>query len=150
MGSFGDQLRRFNDAAIQRAELVVQKVAIDCLVSVVDGSPVGNPELWKFPNSAPEGYVGGRFRANWQVSIGAPASGEIDAIDDGGGPTKAAGTAVAMTFRHEDRVVYVTNNLPYAIPLEYGHSTQAPAGMVRITVANFQGYVEQAASEARK
>ena len=150
MPSFSDQLRQFSEAAVQRAELVVQKVAIDCSVSVVDGSPVGNPELWKFPKSAPAGYVGGRFRANWQVSIGSPATGEVNAIDENGGPTKAAGEAVAMTFRHEDRVVYVTNNLPYAIPLEYGHSTQAPAGMVRITVANFQGYVEQAASEARQ
>lgn len=143
MGSFGDDIRRFRDASIQKAESVVQKVAIDCLYSVVDGSPVGNPELWK--GSAPAGYVGGRFRANWQVSIGSPAAGEIDAIDANGGQTKAAGESVAMTFRYEDRVVYVTNNLPYAPELEYGHSTQAPKGMVRITVANFQGFVEQAA-----
>lgn len=26
---------------------------------------------------------------------------------------------------------YLVNNLPYAVPLEYGHSSQAPAGMVR-------------------
>ncbi|WP_256203847.1 MULTISPECIES: hypothetical protein [unclassified Pseudomonas] len=36
------------------------------------------------------------------------------------------------------------NNLPYAIPLEYGHSTQAPAGMVRVTLANFQHIVDEA------
>ncbi len=36
------------------------------------------------------------------------------------------------------------NNLPYAIALEYGHSDQAPGGMVRITQARFQQIVEEA------
>jgi hypothetical protein len=36
------------------------------------------------------------------------------------------------------------NNLPYAVPLEYGHSKQAPGGMVRITLARFQQIVDEA------
>ena len=39
---------------------------------------------------------------------------------------------------------YLVNNLPYAVPLEYGHSSQAPAGMVRVTIAEFQQIVEAA------
>ena len=39
---------------------------------------------------------------------------------------------------------YIINNLPYAIPLEFGHSTQAPGGMVRVTVARFQQIVQEA------
>jgi len=31
-------------------------------------------------------------------------------------------------------VTYLSNNVPYIMPLEYGHSTQAPAGMARVAV----------------
>ncbi|MNT90915.1 hypothetical protein D3C72_2319290 [compost metagenome] len=42
------------------------------------------------------------------------------------------------------QMAYLINNLPYAIPLEFGHSNQAPNGMVRVTIARFQQIVEQA------
>ena len=35
--------------------------------------------------------------------------------------------------------VYIYNNLIYSVPLEYGWSTQAPNGVVRITLAFFNG-----------
>ena len=40
-------------------------------------------------------------------------------------------------------VIYLTNNLPYAVPLEEGYSKQAPAGMVALTVQDFQSVVAQ-------
>ena len=37
------------------------------------------------------------------------------------------------------------NSLPYIRPLEYeGHSKQAPAGMVRVSVTEFQTFVDNA------
>jgi hypothetical protein len=39
--------------------------------------------------------------------------------------------------------VYIVNNLPYAISLEYGHSTQAPLGMARLAALEFQQIVNQ-------
>jgi hypothetical protein len=43
-------------------------------------------------------------------------------------------------------VWWIYNNLPYAIALEYGHSRQAPNGMVRIALAEIEaevsGYME--------
>jgi nitroimidazol reductase NimA-like FMN-containing flavoprotein (pyridoxamine 5'-phosphate oxidase superfamily) len=42
------------------------------------------------------------------------------------------------------QTAYLVNNLPYAVPLEYGHSKQAPGGMVRITLARFQQVVDEA------
>ncbi|MDD2046105.1 hypothetical protein [Pseudomonas putida] len=89
-----------------------------------------------------QGYVGGRFRSNWQLTIGAPAAGEIDEIESAG-ETIAKIVAGAGDLSVGE-VAYIVNNLPYAIPLEYGHSTQAPAGMVRVTVADFQRLVEDA------
>lgn len=87
-----------------------------------------------------QGYVGGRFRSNWQLTTGAPAAGEIDEIESAG-ETIAKIVAGAGDLSAGE-VAYLVNNLPYAIPLEYGHSTQAPAGMVRVTVAEFQRLVE--------
>ncbi|NIF28337.1 hypothetical protein F3J44_18375 [Pantoea sp. Tr-811] len=92
---------------------------------------------------AGQGYVGGRFRGNWQFSIDSPATGELDVVDRSGNETIAQLKAQveALTI---GQTAYIVNNLPYAIPLEYGHSTQAPAGMVRVTLANFQRIVDEA------
>jgi hypothetical protein len=48
-------------------------------------------------------------------------------------------------------VHFLTNNLPYALRLEYGWSkNQAPAGMVGLAVAEFQSIVRDAAAEVNK
>lgn len=93
--------------------------------------------------NAPEGYVGGRFRGNWQFSIDSPADGELDAVDPSGN-SAAAALRAQVSGLTIGQTAYIVNNLPYAIPLEYGHSKQAPHGMVRVTLANFQRIVEEA------
>lgn len=89
-----------------------------------------------------QGYVGGRFRSNWQLTTGVPAAGEIEDIETAGETLDRIIVAAGDLTAGE--VAYIVNNLPYAIPLEYGHSSQAPAGMVRVTVADFQRIVEDA------
>ncbi len=92
---------------------------------------------------APEGYVGGRFRGNWMFSIGAPDSATTEEVDPSGAKSTARITAGTIEFKAGD-TCYITNSLGYAIPLEFGHSTQAPGGMVRVTVARFQQIVLEA------
>jgi len=92
---------------------------------------------------APEGYVGGRFRANWHISLGVVESVTFDEVDPSGAETTAALVAAMSDFT-AGQMAYIINNLPYAIPLEFGHSTQAPGGMVRVTVARFQQIVLEA------
>lgn len=101
-----------------------------------------------FPMRAGKGYVGGRFKGNWQVSVNKQPVGETGLIDPSGTATLAAGAAVASGVKAGD-VIYLQNNVPYAIPLEYGWSSQAPAGMVRVTVVRFQQIVDEAAREAK-
>ncbi|MEX3004224.1 hypothetical protein [Serratia fonticola] len=96
---------------------------------------------------APAGYTGGRFRGNWQVSIDSPADGETGRIDKSGGATLAAGNLVIEQFRIGMQAIYFVNNVPYAYRLEFGHSTQAPGGMVRITAADFQRHFNASVSE---
>ncbi|MFJ3266045.1 hypothetical protein [Serratia liquefaciens] len=98
---------------------------------------------------SPGGYTGGRFRGNWQVGLDAVPQGETGRVDKSGGKTLAAGNLVIERFRVGMQVVYFTNNVPYAYPLEFGHSTQAPGGMVRITAADFQRHFQAAVSEVK-
>ncbi|HDR2451685.1 hypothetical protein ACLEW9_07855 [Enterobacter ludwigii] len=99
---------------------------------------------------APSGYTGGRFRGNWQVSFDAPTTDETGRIDKTGDLTKAAGNYTLSLFKVGMKSIFFCNNVPYAYPLEMGHSTQAPGGMVRITAADFQRFFEEAVMEVTK
>ena len=167
-------LDKLTEQAQVDLETVARKATFDLFMDVVLRSPVGNPDLWKanagqaykretynlfasalgakaksnkmlkkqFPNVAGKGYVGGRFRANWNVSMNAPdesTSSNTDASKSIGEVSKALTLPVGG-------VVYLTNGLPYARELEYGHSTQAPNGMVRLAVQRFEDHVKSAIS----
>ncbi len=100
-------------------------------------NPVGNATLWKHPERKPVGYVGGNSRNNWHCTVGAPFVGE-DA-------TGTEAKILAAIPRQAGSVVYLTNNVDYIQALEYGHShRQAPNGMVRESVALFEGVLNGA------
>ena len=142
--TFALSLKAFADKAKAAPAQVVRKVSIDLLTATVMRTPVGNPDLWK--SKPPKGYVGGRLRANWNVSLVTPDTSTTDAIDKDGGATIDRGR-VAIGEADGVKDIFIMNSLPYAIPIEYGHSgVQAPAGMVRVSVAEFQAFVDQAAA----
>ena len=144
--SFSLDISKFAKKAGDNADKVVRKVVLDIGRSLVEKTPVGNPDLWQNPDNKPDGYVGGHARANWSHSIGALVNQEFKEIDATGGasidriissvPVKAAG-----------EVHYIQNSLPYMQALEDGHSTQAPAGIVAVTEVEFQDYVQKAIGE---
>lgn len=125
---FSLQLATFAKKAGANADLVVRKVVLDVGKSVVEKSPVDT----------------GRFRANWQHSVGESNDATSEAVDPSGSATIATlGASIAATPA-AGQTHYLTNSLPYAIPLENGHSKQAPAGMVGITVVEYQSFVDSA------
>jgi len=77
----------------------------------------------------------GRAKGNWQCTIGQPASGEVTRLGESGSLMEV----VDVTPRSAGGICYLTNNLPYIQKLEYGHSQQAPAGMVRVSLQRFSG-----------
>lgn len=131
-------------AAGNRAQQVVKASSLKLLESIDNKSPVGDPSRWASP--APAGYTGGQFRANWMYSIGSPDVSVTDSTDPNGGESmrRAANTS----YRLGDKI-YISNSLPYAYRLEYeGWSrSQAPNGMVRISVIEFRDFVRQAAAQ---
>lgn len=98
---------------------------------------------------APPGYTGGRFRGNWQVTFNSPADGETGRIDKSGRMTVSMGNYVLEHFKVGMNAIYFTNNVPYAYPLEMGHSKQAPNGMVAITAENVSQFVREAIAEVK-
>lgn len=95
----------------------------------------------KFKLTSGQGYVGGRFRGNWQVTFGSPATDQLTNVDPSGSATIADGSNV-LADAQVGTMIYLINNLPYSERLEDGWSKQAPAGMVKVTVADFTGIVD--------
>lgn len=126
---------------------VVRKVVIDIGTRIVMRSPVGDGTLWK--NPPPAGYVGGRFRANWQYGENVKPKGDLPDIDPSG---QKSIQRILSGIKQETAALsvhYLTNNLPYAMRLETGWSKQAPGGMVVLAVLEFQGTVARIAREER-
>jgi hypothetical protein len=144
--SFLVDLRRLLEKTGADADKVARKVVLDIGTSLVMQSPVGDPAIWK--HAAPKGYVGGQFRSNWQHGMNIAPSGTTERIED------EAGTVARIAQRVNQASAagmhYFANNLPYAQALEHGHSTQAPAGMVELTVNDFERFVNEACAEVKK
>lgn len=142
---FTADLRKFVAKAKGNARLVVRKVVLEIGNGVIEKTPVGDPSTWSPGTVVPVGYVGGRARGSWQYAKGAPASGDPDTIDPSGAVSinrilggVSSGDAVAETH-------FITSNLVYMRRLEYeGWSKQAPEGMVRLTIEEWQRFVENA------
>lgn len=76
----------------------------------------------------------GRATGNWFVTLVAPRLDyDWDQKDLAGGGTISAGSAVIQGLQ-DYGAIYLTNNLPYIVSLEKGHSRQAPAGMVQVSL----------------
>lgn len=132
--TFGLDIARFVEKAKAAPEQVVRKVGLDLASRVVLRSPVDT----------------GRFRANWNVAFGRVDTLTTPSTDKTGGKTLER-VRVQLNGWTPGQDIYLTNSLPYAIPLEYGWSKkQAPQGMVRITVAEFQTFVNAAVAELPK
>lgn len=123
-GSFALDIAKFAEDAKGAIDDTMRAIIIEIGGSVIRMSPVDT----------------GRFRGNWQFSIGAASTGELDRLDKNGSAATAELVNGAIQFKAGE-TAYIVNNLPYAIPLEYGHSDQAPGGIVRITLERFQRIV---------
>jgi hypothetical protein len=149
MAADNAQFRRNFAAIMERAGEKKDKLAVmlamEVLRRLIDGSPVGNASLWKNPASAPEGYVGGRFKANWQVEYGGPDLSNSLPPDSFGSGSMGRGKTKVQQWNVTGKL-FITNSMPYCKRIEYDSwSQQAPAGVVRITVKNFKQLVKKLA-----
>lgn len=139
---FAEDLKKICDRAGDKAELVVRRAALELYGQMIERSPVGNPDLWKSP--ATSGYVGGRFKNNWQVGIGSIDTRTNRGVDDSGSGAITSGNAALKAWT-PGKTIFLSNSMPYAYRLETGWSKQAPSGIVRLTVQNFEVAIKKAA-----
>ena len=140
-------LDEFAKAIETKGAEFARQVALQAFTGCVTSSPVGNNTRWarnieraaKGKPPLPKGYVGGHFRKNWRLAVNSKPVGVVDGEDKTGqGAIDAAvqsllsGTSQGIATLRE---IWITNNLPYAEPLENGWSKQAPQGMVGPTKA---------------
>jgi len=85
----------------------------------------------------------GRFRGNWQASIGSPAPSTTSRLDSTGAGS-INDVAVTVQGLKLGQTFYLANNLPYARRLEYGYSKQAPSGFLRINLQRVQLEINKA------
>lgn len=149
---FAADVEKFTLKAKLKSDLLVRKVIIDVTSELVKLSPVDT----------------GMFRANWFVGASLPT--DTTRVPDKTGASSIARAASMSATLKAGGTTWIANNLPYALALEYGSysnpgryhwhprlkawvirttpvgfSTQAPAGMVRITAARWQPIVDKAA-----
>lgn len=121
-------------AAVEKAEkaatAAVRATALQLFTSVIERTPVAT----------------GRARGNWRTSTLAPAQGIIERTDGNAAINEV--NLKTATFRLAD-TIYLSNNLPYIERLEDGYSTQAPTGMVQVSVDAFERAIAQNAARHR-
>lgn len=119
--SFGNQVRQFTTSAIQTLNTTYRRATFDLTSAIILGTPVDK----------------GVLRNNWFVTFEQPSNETTNSASTTG--SEAIGRARQNLSDVNIRdVVYITNNLPYATPIEFeGHSAQAPQGMVRINTARW-------------
>ena len=120
MFQFALDLERFRDLAEDQIKAVVQKTALDIVSRIIHRTPVDH----------------GVARGGWTVALNIEPDGPTDRADPSGSATISAAEAEILRAEQGDSIVIV-NNVSYAWALEEGHSTQAPHGMVSLTLAEF-------------
>lgn len=125
MGQFEIGLRKFAEKTELKINDVVRKIGLEVYSSVVMRSPVDT----------------GRFRGNWNLSL-AGFDPSVSELTDKEGAASIARASISIAD-YKGGSIYISNNLPYAKRLEDGWSKQAPVGMLRITVVEFQDMVNK-------
>lgn len=122
-------LSKFKKLSREKMKKVVTKTSIDLGQAVVMGTPVDT----------------GRLRGNWMPSLNAYDASTTDDTDKSGTETSLRIETKFKGYKIGDTLT-MSNNLPYAVPIEYGHSKiKAPKGMVRVNITKFQKFVNAAA-----
>ncbi len=129
-----EAIRRFQEKVTVETGLVMKHVAFNLWNRITEKNPVAT----------------GRSRAAWNLAIN-----HVDAsvpVPVKKGTTLPKPTLPACGEIRPGDKIFVSNNLPYIVALENGHSQQAPQGMVQQSinevVTYYDGIVKQVAYEA--
>ena len=128
--SFDKEWGRESSNAMKAVREAYDVISIELFSGVITSSAVGNPSLWKYPNSAPKGYTGGTFRGSWILSFDSPSNEMFSSRISP--EAKISIMSSQIKSDKSSRARYLTNNLPYSEKLEYeAWSSQSPLGVIQ-------------------
>ena len=125
--SFSSDLRKYAKKLDLSLEEVAVSICSEAVTSVIEKTPVDK----------------GGAKANWVATLNRPYGSIVKTTDESGSISISKGISIAKNA--SGNIFYLTNNLPYIRKLEFGgyssgpkivggFSTQAPRGMVRLTM----------------
>lgn len=133
MKQFTKQIEAFAKATEQAIEKTFQDIVVEVGTTVIRLSPV----------------LTGRFRGNWQMTVGAPSSHSLNTTDPEGDATIADLKIMAATLTPGE-IAYIANNLTYGYNIETtGWQVTPPYMPVRRTKAQFDALVKEAIAKNR-
>lgn len=131
--TFSGDIGKFKKKTERAAEMVFRGTAIDLSRRVIMRTPVDE----------------GTARGNWQMGVNKIPVGVLDTTDKSGAKTIETVNAEIGKFKLGDSL-FLINNLPYIGALEDGHSDQRPAGMVKVSIVEYQAIVKRNARKYKK
>lgn len=132
------------DACAKTIEATLQ----DMYIKIIDRTPVGNPSLWN-PPKWPVGYTPGQLKSSWQISYNGVQRATTGKFASTSQTLGGHGISLKVNKNNKNYAV-ISNPQPYAERIEYGSwSTQAPQGMMRVTVAEYTDILGKNASKYR-
>jgi len=101
------------DQVVANTEKAVRRAALAADQTLVLATPVDT----------------GRARGAWLASINSIRERFDAATDRAGATTIAEAQQVIDQWKLGDGTIFISNSVPYIVPLDEGHSKQAPGGM---------------------
>lgn len=138
INQFLKKFKAHQQLSLDASAKAINKTLLALYKKIVDRTPVGDPSLWSYP--APAGYEPGTLKASWKIVFNSNGSGRDSSTGRFTSIKQAAGQG-GISFKvgkNKQQNALIYNNEPYAQRVETGWSSQAPTGMMRITVAEFQ------------
>ena len=115
--NFQSALANFGGEVYEAHGKLIKRVARSIVTDVIAGTPVDT----------------GHAKGNWQIGINSAPTNELSRNDPTGSETLQECMSEITKAKSGD-IIVLTNNVPYIQELEYGHSNQAPNGMVSVAV----------------
>lgn len=133
MGSFAAEVGQWVSETQEDVDEITIKSVLEVRNRLIVNSPVDR----------------GHFRGNWQYGLDRAPDGETYTVaaKERPAPPPPMPHIAAKAAGH---VHYLVNNVPYANRIEDGHSSQAPAGVVALRIAEWPSIVGDAVASVSR
>jgi hypothetical protein len=147
LSEFLNKFKENQQIALNASAKTINKTLLDMTKKIVDRTPIGDPNLWH-PPYWPKNYVPGTLKKSWGISF----TNDQRAPTGQFASTEQVLSSGGLSFKvgnNKSQVAVIYNSQPYAQRVETGWSTQAPEGMMRVTISEYTSLLGSNAAKYR-